>query len=67
MYKIVKNLLDKQDIDQIRTEIQQNLDLSFNSQQNYRDKIFQVKRREINGKRYFFYEASKWNFTILYR
>ena len=40
MYKIVKNLLDKQDIDQIRTEIQQNLDLSFNSQQNYRDKIF---------------------------
>lgn len=46
MYKIVKNLLDRRDIDQIRTEIQQNLDLAYNSQQNYYGNIFQVKRIE---------------------
>ncbi len=46
MHKIVKNLLAKQDIEEIRAEIQENLDLSYISQQNYRGNIFQVKRMD---------------------
>ena len=46
MYKIVKNVLNKQDIEEIRTEIQENLNLSYSSQHNYLGKIIQVKRME---------------------
>ena len=46
MHKIVKNLLSKQDIEEIRVEVNENLDLSYADQQHYKGSIFNVKRFE---------------------
>ena len=39
MHKIVKNLLSKQDIEEIRAEVKENLDLTYADLQNYEGNI----------------------------
>jgi hypothetical protein len=46
MHKIFKNLLSMQDIEEIRVEVKENLDLSYADQQNYKGNIFNVRRLE---------------------